>query len=554
MKILLVAPTHKYRSPKVELLSLSDFPAGIAYIAGTLKGAGHTVVGLNPNNATQYPSPFYMLTNMLSTVLVEHKPDLIGLAGICTDYAFLKDAIELCRRFAPTTPVVLGGGIVSNDREFVFNLLHPDYALVGEAEESLPQLCHVMEEQKPYANHNAYVYPFYDVVANLSWWQDGKPVHNPVCHDYPPLDDRPLPDYSIFGIDDMMDKYSMATRLLYRYSRQYPRPMTIVTARGCPFNCTFCVHRGGPKYRARSIPSVMEEIRVHYERYHFNVLLILDELFAVNKARLREFCEAIMDGKARYGWDFDWTFQTHASAALDLETLKLAKRAGCFFFSYGLESASPTVLESMNKRIKVPQIIEALHLAEEAGIGFGGNLIFGDPAETPSTIYESMEFYHQHCQKAFVFLDFLKPYPGNKLFDYCTAKGIIGDKAAYYANMEGGFVNMTGMPDQVWYSWANYFHLTEHSWFGFKATEATVIEEEGNNDLVAQDRNGTIYRIEANCPYCGGHIVYREILHKDNWEKMLGTGCTHCNRRIKVNLGVPQKGERPAVVREAVMV
>lgn len=520
MKVLLIAPAHGYRQTPQPLLSVSDFPAGFAYIAAALKESGHTVIGLNPNNETTFKEPYYMLVNKVSEAITVHQPDMIGLGGIVTDYQFLKDAIDICRQFAPKTPIVLGGGIISNDREFIFENLHPDYGIVGEGEDTMVQLADGWKD-----------------IPNLSYWQDGKPVHNQTdFQNYRDVDKLPFPDYSIFGIDNMLDNYSLATRLLYRYIRPYPRPFTIVTARGCPFNCTFCVHRSGAKYRARSIPNIMEEIRVNYERYKFNILIILDELFAVNKARMKEFCDAILDGKQKYGWDFNWMFQTHASAALDVETLKLAKQAGCFFFSYGIESASPAVIASMNKKIKPEQIIEGIHAAKEAGVGFGGNLIFGDVAETPETISESLEFYRKHCDGAFVFLAFLMPYPGNKLFD--TISDRIPDKGTYYANLDQGVPNMTRMPNEMWYQWVNYIQLEERSWLSTKSTPVKSITVEDYSDAVTEYTGRKVSRIEADCPYCGGHLVYREMVGPvpTHSPAFLGVGCQHCNQRIKVNL------------------
>ena len=200
-------------------------------------------------------------------------------------------------------------------------------------------------------------------------------------NNYTHIDNLKFPNYAPFGVMEMMDDFSMATRLLYRHSREYPRPYNIVTARGCPFSCTFCQHGDGV-YRPRSMDSIMEEIKVSYEKYKFNILIILDELFVANKKRMNEFCQTLIDKKKEFGWDFDWMFQTHANAHLDLETLQLAKKAGCYFFSYGLESCSQRVLDSMNKKTTVAEAIEAVKLAHEAGIGFGWNLIFGDPAET----------------------------------------------------------------------------------------------------------------------------------------------------------------------------
>ena len=146
---------------------------------------------------------------------------------------------------------------------------------------------------------------------------------------YRDINFMPFPDYEPFGIKEMIDDYSMATRVLYRYSRPEPRPYNIVASRSCPFACTFCVHKHrGVPYRARSIENVMEEIKVSYDKYNFNVLILLDELFAVNKSRLDDFSNAVLEGKDEYGWDFDWMFQTHANAKFDLDSLKLAKKAG----------------------------------------------------------------------------------------------------------------------------------------------------------------------------------------------------------------------------------
>lgn len=528
MITLLIVPTHQYRTKQPSLLSISDFPAGFAYIAASLKANGHDVIGLNPNNHPEYKEPYYMLANLIGETLAKHKPGLIGLGGICVDYAFIKDAIDLCRKFAPGVPIVLGGGIISNDREDVFRILQPDFGLIGEAEETIVRLCNALEGRDKIED-----------IPNLSYWRDKNPVHNPVNHEYGELDARPFPDYEAFGGLEMVDRYSMATRVLYRYTRTHPRPFTIVTARSCPFSCTFCVHRGGPKYRARSIENIMEEIRVNWEKYRFNILIILDELFAVNKARMREFCEALLEGKRRYGWDFDWMMQTHASAALDYDTLKLAKEAGLTFFSYGLESASPTVLKSMNKRMRPTQIIEALKLAEEVGIGFGGNLIFGDPAETEQTIHESLNFYWDYCRGAMVFLADLRPYPGNKLFDFCVEYGLIPDKKEYYETIDSHPFNMTRIPNNRWVQWLTYFNITEGAWFGFKQTMALSVELDNElPDEVARILGRQMYRVKAICPHCGEMIEYREMLVPGVMPEYLGTGCPKCGYRIRVGLKV----------------
>jgi anaerobic magnesium-protoporphyrin IX monomethyl ester cyclase len=462
-----------------------------------------------------------MVENEIADCINKASPDLIGIGGICIDYKFIKDAMEVIRKHCKI-PIVLGGGIVNNDAEFIFNLLKPDYAIQGEGEEAIVKLAN--KEESP----------------NTWYWKDGKAVYTGKDYNYRPLDKRPLPDYEPFGIMDMLDNHSHETRQLYRYSRPNPRPMVIVTARQCPFNCSFCIHRGSPKYRVRSIENIVKEIKENYEKYKFNILIIVDELFAVNKKYMDEFSRTVIQGRKDYGWDFDWMFQTHANAKLDLESLKLAKEAGCYFFSYGLESASPTVLKSMNKKTKVPQIIEAIKLAGEAKIGFGGNLIFGDPAETEATINETLDFYFQYCREAFVFLGFLMPYPGSQLFDYCWTNKIIKDKVQYYENIDRALFNMTTMPNSAWQGWIHYIDHLERGWMNVERTDAEWFES-----------NGSFKRFGAKCPFCGEDIVYREKMGTIPPLKQrlyLGVGCTKCNKKIRVDIDGTKVKERSEII------
>jgi anaerobic magnesium-protoporphyrin IX monomethyl ester cyclase len=340
MRILLVVPTYLYQNCYPVFVSPGDFPAGFAYLAAVLKQAGYEVFGVNPNNDPGFSSAREMATTKIRAAILEYSPDLIGIGGLCTDFPFLKNILEEIRKICPHTPVVMGGGIINHDAEFVFQKLRPDFCIVGEAEEPIVQL--VKSIQAGDGN--------FAQIKNLGFWSQNQAIFTPETDQFPDLDNLPFPDYSPFDIDTSL-KYSITSRYLYRYTRAFPRQMTLVAARSCPFNCSFCVHKQRSRYRARSIGNIMEEIHFLYDRYQFNVLVILDELFAANKARLEEFCQTLIEYRSKEKWDFDWLFQTHANARLDKKCLLLARDAGCYFFSYGMESASPTVLASMNKKI-----------------------------------------------------------------------------------------------------------------------------------------------------------------------------------------------------------
>ncbi len=484
-------------------MALTDFPTGFAYLASALKAAGHEVYGLNPNNDTRFANQREMVETKLQEALANIRPDLVGTGGICTEYHFLRDAIQIIRKNSPETPIVLGGGIINNDAEFVFQALKPDFCVKGEAEEVLVELARSLNGgARRYAN-----------IPNLGFWENGSAQFTRLDFHYGDLNKRAFPDYEVFGAQEMMDKYWLATRNLFRYPRFQPRPWPIVAARSCPFSCSFCVHHRGIKYRARSIDNLMEEIGHFYPKYQFNNLIILDELFAVSNDRLRQFSEALLKAREEKGWDMSWWFQTHASASFDEDTLKLAKRAGCYFFSYGLESASPTVLASMNKRIKPAQVVSAIKIADKLRIGFGANLIFGDPAETPETLSETFDFFRNHCTDVTVSLFSLRPYPGSKLFDYCLSKGLIKDKLNFYERIDQP-INMTSMPALYWAIWILGLDYLGGMCLWVKSTKAISREplNSAAEDPIARHYGMQICKIGAVCPHCGETVFLQEMV------------------------------------------
>ena len=105
------------------------------------------------------------------------------------------------------------------------------------------------------------------------------------------------------------------------------------------------------------------------------MVAIVDELFSLKRRRLLEFCERIKQ------FDVKWMVQLHVNSACD-ETIRAMKDSGCVFISYGIESMSQPILESMQKKSKVPRIQEALELTYEHKIEYKVTYFFGDSAET----------------------------------------------------------------------------------------------------------------------------------------------------------------------------
>ncbi len=526
MRVLLVVPTVAY-SRYPTFTSNADFPVGLAYLASALAHGGHQVFGLNLNNNPGYACGREMLSDSFGRALAANPPDLIGLGGLCVDYRFLSESIRVVRSQCPDTPIVCGGGIATHDPEFVMKALRPDYCIVGEGEQPIVQLADSLGSGPDELSR----------IPNLVYWKNGQPCITRHEHGATDLDRLPFPDYEPFAVGRMLDGYSYAARTLHRYMRPQPRPMTIVTARGCPFRCTFCVPHGGSQYRVRSIASILDEIAALYQRYAFNILIIVDELFAANKSRLREFCERLREARRARDWDFSWLFQTHANANLSAADMRLAKEAGCYHFTYGIESASPRVLLSMNKKTRPAQIAHAIEVAEQEKLVFAGNLLFGDPAETAETIAETMEFIVKHCRAIEVVLTDVQPYPGSQLFDYCLETGIIKDKRRFYEEVESSrSYNMTDFPDNVWTAWLDRVKMLSRlaGWLESTAAVSCTVDTRTAENPMVLHYGMPILKIGVRCPHCHCKFDCRQPM----WRIDSGSGMTWA----RLTLGVRWSG------------
>lgn len=194
----------------------------------------------------------------------------------------------------------------------------------------------------------------------------------------------------------------------------------------------------------------------------------------------------------------------------------------------------------MNKKTRPEQISRAIRIAEEVKIGFGGNFIFGDIAETHETFCESLEFIFKHCLDIHVNFGVVCPYPGSKLFEYAQARGIIRDKAAFYENIDKYIINLTAMRNEFWPSWIVKFSGIINQVSFIKATTAFRYENEPYDEHDPFQGNGVLmWRIWAHCPHCHTDVIYREPLSLDRIEQNCAhfmTGCPRCHKRIRVQV------------------
>ena len=505
MRVLLIQPKSNYPDSKPYLLHIGQ---GLPYIAAAIRAAGHQPFGVNLNYEWFQGNIHSHLGKRIKNAITEYQPDLIAVGGLAPDFLFIRDAINSIRGISSNTPIVCGGGIVTFDAEFVFGQLRPDFALVGDAEESIVLLLEYL---------NGFI--GIDSVPNCLYWQDGAIKRNAVIQLSRQLDLLPFPEYDIFDYETYYQRVNQSPRDtdLWLHTRQNPRVIPISLGRSCPFRCTFCLDAGSfgldsgrQEYRTRSIQSAMLEILYFYEKYHFNFMFVYDELFSANKSRILEFCAELKRLKQEFKMDFDWTCSLRLNN-VDRNILKEMKSSGCVYVMYGLESASDDVLVSMNKKITRADMINALNLSSEVGIGFQGNFIIGDFAETKSTVGITLDAYSTLFRDHMVGVGFVVPYPGSTIFNKCLENSIIQDKKQYYeliGEIKCPVINMTTMSD------ANFLDIINTDLrkpLSFRTAPIFSFKLSGlcpaDLDAPVEEQRENV-TIQVICPHCSCEIAY----------------------------------------------
>ena len=243
-------------------------------------------------------------------------------------------------------------------------------------------------------------------VKGVAWRRGGEIVVNAPRPFIADLDDMPMPLHELLPLE----KYRMPL---------IKGPFTfIVTSRGCPAGCTYCIKHVSYQYstRLRSPKLIMEELwrlkGLGIENIHMYA-----DLFTVSREQVMELCERMIEERI----NIRWTCNSRVDY-VDEEMLKQMGRAGNWLISWGIESGNEQILRHVRKGAYPEKAERALKWARAAGIKNWGYFIIGLPGETEETIRETIEFAKRLPLDIALF-HVAAPYPGTPFFYEVVERG-----------------------------------------------------------------------------------------------------------------------------------
>jgi len=343
----------------------------------------------------------------LSNREIEHElrgfdPCAIGITSWTYNHHISMNILRIAKECFPNSTTVYGG-IHATFTDLNVLRTHPyvDCIVRGEAETIIIPLLRMIQASK---HSRSNLRSLVGVTFKIQQKDDESPliIRNPDNHVKPDLNDIPLPDYGLLN------------REQYRTAPFFH----LFGQRGCPFDCTFCANVnffGRSTVRRKKPERVIEEIKLVQSLFGNKIFLINDDTFTSYKKYAIELCQALEEER------FGTCFQVQSRVdRLDDELLEAMGRAQIVYIWLGCESADPTVLKILNKRISPRQIEEACIKVKKYGMDVGGYWLIGCPGETLNSIQQTramithlidrnlMDIYEQS-----IFV----PYPGTAVYN-----------------------------------------------------------------------------------------------------------------------------------------
>jgi anaerobic magnesium-protoporphyrin IX monomethyl ester cyclase len=256
------------------------------------------------------------------------------------------------------------------------------------------------------------------IIDGLSFRKNGDIYH---CPDRPfieNLDELPF-------VSKVYKKHLRHCMNSYFYGANLHPIAAILSGRGCPHMCAYCVYpqtMTGHRYRLRSVNNVVDELEyINKELPVIREVFIEDDTLTVDSRRAMAISQEIINR----GLNIKWSTNSRADA--DFETMRLMHKAGCRLLCVGFESSSQEVLDKLHKHIKQDGYMKFRKDAARAGLLLHGCFMYGNEGETYQTMHQTLELAKRlNCDSSQFYP--IMVYPGTRAYDDYKKKGFITAK------------------------------------------------------------------------------------------------------------------------------
>lgn len=218
----------------------------------------------------------------------------------------------------------------------------------------------------------------------------------------PDIESLMLPDINKveFPARDLIDGYE--------YKIDGRNTTTIITSRGCPFSCAFCVDGNDKKLRVASVDRVCEEIDEIY-KLGYQSLMFFDDIFTMKKNRLADIALHMLSR------DIIYRCFTHVNF-VNKDMCQTLQQTGCKEVGIGIESGNDRILKSIGKGFNSEKALNATKMLKRYGIRTKVFLMIGLPGESLESIDDTIVWLSRAKPDDFD-ITLYQPFPDTRIWN-----------------------------------------------------------------------------------------------------------------------------------------
>ncbi|NVM52361.1 MAG: radical SAM protein [Candidatus Helarchaeota archaeon] len=403
----------------VEFWSTSP-PLGILYLTAVLKKENFHV------DVIDQEALRFNLEQIMKWIK-KKDPDIVGFSTLTNKNSNLS-AVTISReikKWNPNVKIVFGNKhATTNDLRILKKYDFIDACVRGEGEYSFLELVNAVSKGQSLKN-----------IKGITYSENGTIKRNENRGLIQDLDELPFPDRKSIKFE-----YKAIIGGLHLAPTGFT---SMLSSRGCPFQCAFCHNKRKYGYRRRSNENIIEEME-YLESEGYKFFVYADDNFTMNKKKVIKLCDMMKKNKI----DLDWIGEGRVDQ-ISLDLLKAMRRANCRILFYGIESANQRILDYYNKRITPAQSILAVNKARKAKIPYIiGSFVVGGPSETLQEIQNTLDFSLK-LDIDFPFVNLLGTMPGTDIWDNLVEKNLIDENKHWETGVAVPDIDPVGVPTSI---------------------------------------------------------------------------------------------------------
>lgn len=415
MKITIISPNLCRQDGDLFGSGVPYMPVLMAYLCGSLAKAkiqtevvdafgaapkkirkenGYWIHGLNVNEIIN------RLNRQIkrNTVIAVYGQSIMSFTQICAIISEVKKEYpDIPLVVLENTQAVTAFSLKATSRELF--AAGADFLLSGEADRTLIEFTKSISIKKPDFK-----------IPGLIYRKNGKTIANKIEF-IQDLDKFPRPAWELFPVQNYWD-------LGYSHGPVTGKFLPVLTSRGCPYDCAFCVvpSTNFRRWRFRSAKNIVSEIKYFVEKFCISEVHLEDLNPGMNKFRLQEISKELIKQKINIVWKI--IAGTKIEHLGSKETIELMHRSGCRYISISPESGSPRVLKLMNKPFNHQFALQMIEFMNKLGIFSQACFVLGFPGENEHDLTLTKQYIKQLVKNGLdeVALFIMTPIPGSSTF------------------------------------------------------------------------------------------------------------------------------------------